>query len=218
MYIGILCILPFLQKMVSVFDKKDFKYFIFLTIFVLGTIPLLNHYFVNFDISGHVKAVIFNTNIGLFIAGFYIHKIIKPNKKVAIYSACVYLFLLLFQIFAIYSEYGKLGNDAYVFYDNRVMITITLSSLILFYLAKYIFTFCHIPEKLTKTIKFLSGYTFGIYLISDFYIHKFGFIQTDLSEVVNPIIAALILQLLVFSAGLLTTIVLKKIPYFNKLI
>lgn len=216
LYIGILVMLPILQKMVGTFEKKDYYYFMGISIFLLGSIPLINHFYPIFNVSNHFKNVIFSTYIGLYISGYFLHKFVTPTKKGMILSCIMYILLLVLQVIGIYSEYDTLGNDAYRFYDNRVMILITSSSLILFYISKYIFTEYTLSEKIAKIITYISSCTFGIYLISDFYIGKFWFIFNDLSTRVNPIFAVIIFQLVVFGMGFITTIILKKIPYFRK--
>lgn len=218
LYIGILFMLPFLQKMCSVFKKVDYQYFIGVTVLGLGTIPLIAHLMPSFSVNVNFITPIFSTYIGLFVAGYFIHNYIEFQKKYMHVATIGVILILVIEVIASYLEYETIGNSSYKFYSNREMILITLSSMFIFYIAKGIFVNINISDKWSKRITSISSCTFGIYLISDLYIGKFLFVYTKLVGILNPFIAIVIFEIVVFIAGLISVIIIKKIPFFNDIL
>ncbi len=96
LYIGILLMLPILQKMVKNFNKNDYMYLMLITIVFLGTLPIITHFFTNIKVSGHIIDPLFSVYIGLFISGYFIDRYVEPNKKLVIISFMCIIFWLCF--------------------------------------------------------------------------------------------------------------------------
>lgn len=65
----------------------------------------------------------------------------------------------------------------------------------------------------------MGGLTFGIYLLSDFFIQKYTFVGEFMyNNGINKMIVLIFFEILVFVTGMLVTLILKKIPGLNKLL
>ncbi|MFI3116237.1 MAG: acyltransferase family protein [Clostridia bacterium] len=213
LYLGILIALPFLQKLCKVMSKTDFLHYIFISIIFLGTMPILTHYFPIFEYSSDLDFSLFTTSTGLFISGYFINKYFVYNKNYVTLSLLTFFLCTFLSTLGTYFVYIE-SSRRYLFFDNISFITITAPSIAIFYLAKCYFNFDN------KIISFISKCTFGIYLISDYFIpaitsrlYKLNFITA-----MHPICSVIILEILVFLAGLIFTAILIKIPFFKKLI
>lgn len=218
LYIGILFMLPILQKMCSNLKEYDYLYLISLSVILMGSLPLINHYFPSIHLNIDFTLPIFSIYTGLYITGYFIHKYVTPELRLVQMAIILVVLLLGFEIFGIYKQYDTFGNDIITFFDNRTMILISSSSILLFYIAKYFFADDNFSEKFKKTISYISSCTFGIYLLSDFLIAKLVFVFEYFSNLLDPFISVLIYQIVVFAAGLVIITLFKKIPYLKKII
>lgn len=215
LYIGILLMLPICRRLVSALNKNDFIYMIILTCLIPGLLPLLDHY-TGIKISYNIISTITWSLLTVFMAGYFIHKFVKPKKYLAITSIGIFVLLLLIQILGTYVEYTK-NAEEYLVFDNRILITIILCACCLFYLAKYVFSRYN-SAKASKYINFISAHTFGIYLLSDILISCFQPVRIFMNSLFHPLISVILNQLLVFLSGFAITFLLKKIKYVNQLI
>lgn len=218
LYIGILFMLPILQKLCSNLKKRDYYYLIGITVLFMGAIPLVNHYFPSININNDFTLPIFSVYTGVYISGYFIHTYLTPNKKSVTIAIILLLLILALQIFGIYNQYDTEGNDIISFFDNRTMILITSSSMLIFYIAKYLFNDTHFSDKFSKIISYISSCTFGIYLVSDYLIYKLEFVFNYFTSSIHPLISVLIYQISVFAIGLIIISLFKKIPYLKKII
>lgn len=176
----------------------------------MGAIPILSHYFPGFRISGYSTLPIISTYLGLFVAGHYFHVYATPTRKKAALAAIAGLLLLAVQTIATYFEYRQ-NSSAYLFFDNRTMITISALSFCIFYIAKYFGEFS-LPKGAERAVRHVGACTFGIYLFGDMFIDKLGFVSASLRQAINPLAAVFLFEMLVFVAGLAVTSILRRIP------
>ena len=226
LYTAILLMLPFLQKMVKNFKKEDFRWFIAIFVVMMGCFPILFHY-LNFFLVPAVmeKGVMFNVNftgsifsiyIGLFVAGYYFNGA-QVKRKFFVIALAIYFGLLIVQVLLTYGEY-IINPASYLFFDGRTLATITLSSFALFYIVKCISSRISYSQSAENMISSISGCTFGIYLLSDFFISCLAPMYNQLSKWMSVMLAMVLFQLLVFLIGFIATFVLKKIPLISKLL
>ncbi len=89
LYLGIILMIPIIQRMVSNFKKLDLKYFIFFSLVVCGSMPILNYYFPNTIYSSNFDLFLFNVYLGLIFTGYYIENYMKITKSKMI--ICVFI-------------------------------------------------------------------------------------------------------------------------------
>lgn len=215
LYIGLLIMLPFVQKFVSALDKKDCQIYLCISLVVFSIWPILEHIKPALAYSKFATFPIFDSYLCLLLAGHYLKKYVEPTKIKMILSIVGFILALVFNVVMTYVEYHNTGGVNYLFYDNRIYFPIVLQSICLFYMISQI----HIGESLEKILKVIGGCTFGIYLISDFFVEKLVYIYNNLcAQGWYPLFAVIVYELAVFAIGFVITFILKLIPGIKKIV
>ncbi len=217
LYIGLILMLPLLRPMVKALGKKDYYYIIGLFAVIMGTIPIITRYFPGFQISGYLKIPFITSFVAVFLAGYFINKMVVTSGKKALLFAVGYVALLAFQTVATYFEY-RINSAGYLFYDNTYLSTLTVSSIFLFYIFKWFFERRVISPKVSKLITEIGACTFGMYLVSSFIIGELYPMYTALSGYMHVVFAMIIYEVCVFGIGLGFTYLIRKIPFVRKFI
>lgn len=221
LYISLLIMSPFIQRMVSNFSKKDFKYFFILGFVLFGIYPIINHYNKEIYYSGHMIFPLFHAYIVYFIFGYYFNTI-KMSKKYFNISIILFILSIILLVLLTYNEYikqkGAIGVVTYLWFDNLQIITVMIESISAMYIIKYMSCNIKFNINITTLISRVGKYTFGIYLLSDFFIFKTGIIYDFLRQYINPIFAVFIWEILIFIFGLIITYFLYKISVFRKIL
>ncbi len=213
-YLGILFMLPFLQKMVSLMTKRD--YYIFFTISGLffSVLPILTHYNQQINVNANFQLPLFGGYICMLFIGQYFSKFGIKKTRCGFCIACVlFVAMVIFNVIATYFEYQK-SSSSYLFFDNRTFFPILLQSVCVFYLVSFV----KAPEKLAKIISYIGSCTFGIYLISDMNIGLLKPIYTMASSYMHPFFAVIIFEICIFVVGLIVVALLKNIPFIKKVL
>ncbi len=207
LYLGILVMMPMLQRFVRQFEKKDFCYFFFFTF--LCTFSFVTEFNVNF------KLPIFATYIGIAVLGYYLDQFVECKKNWVLPSIVGIIgLLLLLTGYTIYRVKAERGYAATLLqYDNVFYIAIAAG---VFMLVKYVVLKKpeFFDERKNAVITRVGSDTFGIYLVSDFVIHYLK----PYFERWNNILAVIALDVIVFAVGLAVTAILKKIPLIKNLL
>lgn len=220
LYISILITLPFLQRLVSTFDKNMYIIFISISILFLGTMPIILHYKPEYYYSIYINSDFFSTTFGLLITGHFINQYVKYNKKLVLIDCLIILSSIIIIPYLTYLEYLK-NSSSYLFFENREFITVTAPAISTFYLVKCFCEKVNINKKYTiDIITHISKCTFCIYLLSDMFLNFLRpiFYNSDFVETANPLVAVLIFQVMLFIINLIASSIFLKIPYLNKII
>lgn len=215
MYIGLMLMLPFIQKFVINLTKRDCQIFIGFTLFVAGTMPMIEHLWPSMTYSKLVDFAFFDSYIAMLLIGYYIKKYVVPTKKLTIAASICYVGCIIFSVYMTYHEYHRNGGVDYLFYDDRVFLANVLEAACFFYLIQQI----TLKEKYAKFLKAIAGCTFGIYLISDM-VYGLGqpiyYILWNMG--VHAVLAMVLFQIIVFMISLVITVIMKQIPLLKKLL
>lgn len=215
MYIGLMLMLPFVQKLAANLTKKDCQIFIGITLFVAGTMPMIEHLFPTAAYSKLVDLAVFDSYISMLFIGHYIKKYVVPTKRLTIVAGICYVACIVFSVCMTFHEYHRNGGTDYLFYDDRVFLANVLEAACFFYLIQQI----TLKEKAAKIMKIIAGCTFGIYLIQDMVYGLTQVIYRTLCTVgVHPILSMILFQIAVFIMSFIMTFVMKKIPLLKKLL
>ncbi|WP_069988487.1 acyltransferase [Massilioclostridium coli] len=219
LYLAILIMLPILQKLANSMKKRDYQYYFFFSFIILGGMPIIVHYIPSAAYSDHFQLFIFSCYIGLLLLGFYIQNYLIINLKKCFIAIAIYIVGIAISVVLTYKEYLSSPKN-YLFFDDRTLITVIAPSACLFIVVKYLFDKVHFGEKGKRIIKEIGGCTFGTYLFSDFFIHKLKAvgIEDSLFQTVNPFLAAVIMEIIVFSAGMAISFLFRRIPFIKKLL
>ncbi|MBE6642010.1 MAG: hypothetical protein E7619_10555 [Ruminococcaceae bacterium] len=213
-YLGILLMLPFLQKMTSVMTKRDYHVFFVISVLYYSVLPVLNHYVNLITISSEIKLPLFDgTILFLFIGQYFARFGIKKTRRGFCISAALYLLTLAFNVVATYYEHIRFGYN-YLFFDNRIYFPILLQSVCVFYMISFV----KLGEKTERVISYVGACTFGIFLLSDMNIGFLKFIFTGLSANIHPLFAVVIYEICVFVIGGVVVSLLRMVPLVKKVL
>jgi surface polysaccharide O-acyltransferase-like enzyme len=217
-YLGLLWMLPWLQRLAKVMQKRDLLYMVLFSFGFGALIPLLSHYVPAFTPSGYVFIPLFSTYLGVFFAGHYIHAYAGKINR----ALCLIVIGLSLAAAAMltYGEYQTLsGVGRYWFMDERTappIFVITCAAAVMM-LAK---DMLRTPDKQGKSrLQTLGGCAFGIYLVQDFLISQTRYqLFVPLAHQINPMLAALLWEFGVFLVSLMIVLLIRKIPGVKKFI
>lgn len=213
-YLGVLLMLPFLQKMTFLMTKRDYHIFFVVSVTCFSILPILTHYFPQIRLSSDFQLPLFGGYICMLLIGKYFSRFeIKKTKFRFLVSCVLFVMMLAFNVIATYFEHIKANSD-YLFFDNRVFFPILLQSVCVFYMASFI----RFSEKSEKIISYIGSCTFGIFLISDMNISFLKPIYLTASTYMHPIFAVIIFEVIVFVVGFVVVALLKKIPLIRKVL
>lgn len=213
-YLGILLMLPFLQKMTSLMTKRDYHTFFVVSGLYFSVLPILNHYIPLATISSELKLPLFEGNILLLMIGRYFSQFeIKKTKRGFVFASFGFLAMLALNVVATYFEVFR-TDYGYLFFDNRNYFPILIQSVCVFYLISFI----KLRGKTERCISYIGSCTFGIFLLSDMIIGLLKPELTMLSDIMHPFFAVIIFEISVFAVGLAVAMLLKKLPLVKKVL
>lgn len=215
-YLGLLAFLPIFQRMAERMKKKDYLYYSGLIFVVGGGYTIIMHYAPQWAYSGYFSLVIPSAYIGIFFLGYYMDHYVELSVKGMIISALLFWGMIIVQICLTLNEY-KMTPDNYLFYDNCTFFPCVAASCCAFYFLKCLGTKIT-GLRLQKIIRAMGKATFGIFLLSDFFILVWGNTYGKLRSAMHPMAAVLIYEILIFVSGGVVTAALLKIPGIKKLL
>lgn len=217
LYAAIIVMMPILQRLAKGLKTTDYKYIFFWSFVFLGAMPILIHYVPALEYNPAFALPVFSVYLGLLFAGSYIHRKLGCEKRLLTWSVIVLIAATALSVLLTLSEYRR-GEEWYLFFDNRYLITIVLASMGAFYIAKYVSGKNRREEGESRALALLGRCTFGIFLLSNLFIALFEPIYVAMASAITPLPAMLIYEVLVFAAGFAVSFVLTRIPLINKLI
>lgn len=228
LYLGILVMLPVLQRMVRNFRQKDYWYFFFFS-FGICSFSFIIEYNSLFSLP------VFATPIGIFLLGYYLDNYVDLegyNFKIFIATGFTFSILIVGFLCAYTKRELQNGSDtAYrlMVYDNVFYIVL---SILVFLMVKHTICQCLANQKsntkesivnadtstVIKVISFVASCTFGIYLFSDYIISLFmpAFEKWADQSNVYMLFIVIILDITVFVTGFLITALLLQIPVIKR--
>ena len=213
-YLGILIMLPFLQKMVSLMTKRDYHIFFAVSVLFFSILPILTHYSYLINVNSNFELPLFGGYICMLFIGQYFARFGIQKTRIGFCVASVlFVAMIIFNVIATYFEYQKSSSD-YLFFDNRTFFPILLQSVCVFYLV----SFAKISEKPAKIVSYIGSCTFGIYLLSDMGIGLLKPIYVIISSYTPRFFAVIIFEICIFIICLIAVVILKKIPYIKKVL
>lgn len=211
LYAGIILMMPFLQRMASRMEKKDFYVFFLISGLFVSTYPIFVHYFPEWQITDQFQLPLFDGCICLLLFGEYFRRYgsFPLWIDIAGFSGG-----LAYNVFLTFFEYRR-TSDYYLFYDNRVFLPILVEAVCLFSLIMKIK-----PGGKTGTLISVIGQcTFGIYLLSDLFLEKTTIVYFQLcSTGIHRMIAVVVWEIVIFVMGFAVTFLLRLIPPVRKLL
>ena len=215
MYLGLLLMMPFVQKMAAGMEKTDYHVFFGITALFVSFWPMLIHYVPQLEYTHQFALPLFSGYICLLLAGDYMRRYVKPTKKGKYIAAAVFAAMCALNVLLTWFEYVRNPGEYYLYFDNRLFLPIMLESVCVFYLVSGL----NIGEKAGTWISKLGGLTFAIYLVSDMVIDGLEPLWYRAWETGVPLWPAMLTyEVSVFLISALLALILKQIPLIKKLL
>lgn len=209
LYLSIIIMIPFLQKLIKGMSQKDFIIFFIISILINSSLIIIPHYYPQFELS-NFYLYIFHPYVGLLLTGYYIENILTiKNKKMAI-AICL-IIILLFPLLSTYLTYiEKINNpESYLFFDNIELINITIPSIATFILIKLLIKNKEKPA--SKIINCIANNTMIIYLIHMLIIENTVSIYDLLQKYLPIQISMYIWEFAIFLIALIIALIIKQL-------
>ncbi|HNW87765.1 MAG TPA: acyltransferase family protein [Candidatus Limiplasma sp.] len=221
-YLGMMVMLPILQRMAAAMQKRDVQYLMGVSFFVYAGWPLVTHYLPGLAFPPYFDVPVFAVFIGLFFAGHYVHAYAaRPGKMLNLLIA---LAMVAASVWLTYLEFGHVAQGAkYWFMDERTepSLPVIVCAIAVMALARSAFEAGEARLGATRANRWavVGGCAFGIYLLQDLVIAETRYrFFVPVSGVINPFLAALIWEIGVFLIAFGIAWVLKHIPLLRKLL
>lgn len=215
MYLGLLVMLPFLQKLISAMERRDFHVFFGISGAYYAVLPIIQHYCPNFTLSDYFDISLFGGYICLMLAGCYLRRYCTFSRKQSGIALVVFCLITAGNVLLTYWEYCRNYGIGYLFYGDNSLLPLLAASIAAFIAAQGI----SFSPKTAARISSLGSLTFGIYLLADLFIYLLQPIYDTLILGGYPILFdVLIYELSIFFAGAICTWILKKLPVLRKIL
>lgn len=215
LYIGIVAVMPFLQKMTTSLTKRDVEVLVLLALGVVGTASLVGHLF-KISLYERANFTLFCYPIGFLFAGYYIDKYTIYNKLALRLSVALLFISVIVSTLLTYNEFNQ-GYIYSLYWSYLGSITVTVASLAFFYIFKSIASSQCVQSK-TEVIGALSSCVFGVYLVSDMVMIKTYQYYTSLAEEINPFFACIVWQVFIALISFIIIFLVRKIKFIRKYI
>ena len=174
MLIGLYMILPFVRKIVHQSSKKELEYFLLLFFSVRAVVPFLDIVTRSTVWSKVVNSFmlnIFSGYMALLVLGYYLNRYAKQYKTILLLIIdFAVVFLPLLYVFAFAEDKYNTG----LFFADIFSANMLIHSILLFLIVKNI---CNgLNEMCKEKIVWISGMTFGIYILHVYIMQMFNLI------------------------------------------
>ena len=215
LYLGLLCVLPVLQKLAKALSRRQMEYLFLLTLGFCGTVPLLQILFSTPGLSGDFTDGMIGHYLALVLLGYYLEHEAAPSRRAFLFCLGGYGLSLAVQVAGTYLLFRR-NPESYAALDNRKLITITLASACLYVCVKYLLERHPLPPSAARAVHRLGRLTFGIYLLGDFMISWTRPVYEALCGHMHVVFAMVLWELLIFAAAALAAAGLRLVPPLRK--
>lgn len=137
LYIALLLMIPFVQKMVKNMKKIDLLIYFFVSLLVNGVWPILLHYQPAFAFNTNFYMPLFESYICYLMLGYYFTNYNNKDKRRFLIALFGFGTSIIISMILTYFEYMK-NAESYTFFSNRTLITVAFPSGCFFYLCSFI--------------------------------------------------------------------------------
>jgi surface polysaccharide O-acyltransferase-like enzyme len=215
LYIGIVAVMPFLQRMTSAMSRRDVEVLILLALGVAGVMSLIGHLF-KISLYDRTNFTIYCYPVGFLFAGYYINKYITIDRYVFRLLLIALVLSVMMSTLFTYIEFNK-GYNYSLYWSYLGSLTVSIASLSFFCVFKFLSSSNKIQLR-GDLISSLSGCVFGVYLISDMVMIKTTDYYISLSEKITPFFACLIWQISIALISFAIIFLAKKIKFIRRYI
>lgn len=214
-YLGILLMMPFLQKMALAFTKEDYHVLFFWSCLIYSVWPIVGKYLPALHVADMFFVPLFDSYLAMLFFGAYFKKYCKPSPSWRLPCALGFLGTCALNVGLTYSEYVRTCGEDFLFFDNRQLLPILLGAICLFGFVSTL----NFRGPIKKICLSVGRLTFGIYMISDVMIDQLRFLYESLAGYfLHMFVAMVVYELAIFVACAGIIWILLKIPVVKKLL
>ncbi len=220
LYLGLLVMLPLMQRLRQGMNKRDMLYLAGVSFGVNALWPLIVHYVPALELNAHFDLPMFGIFIGLFFAGSYVRRYVRPTRGVTVAAAGAAAASLGLSLWLTWLEYARTGGERYWFMDERTQpsILIVLCAVSLMVAAKGCLNGRE-GERTKRALAELSGCTLTVYLLQDWLIAQTeNRLYLPLSGLMPPFAAMLLWEAGLFIALTAAAWLLRRTPLLKKIL
>lgn len=221
-YLGMLFVLPFMQRIAKELTKTEVLALIVLHFFVVSLLPMINLFF---NVKGIDISIRFSNDFSVPFAvtgaffypliGYYLEYNVDMQKLKASRIWMLVLSAIAGIVLSNICTYYEAGITG-CYTQNYVMMFEYVSAITAFIVIKYLYTvkLQHVDtHRFDRFICFMGTLTLGIYLLDPlFNTYVFGSFYTLASPVLPTIVLSFTWVLVSMTLGAITTCLLKKLP------
>lgn len=214
LYLGILLLLPLLQKLTTRLTRRDYEYII-LWVLLFSCLLLQFLIFIRpvLLMSSSFLLELFTVPVGLLLMGRYADVYMKMNGRRALLAV-----LLIVLLTVLPTAMTMLDDTRYVMLDNSFTPFAVLIAVCLFLLAKWMDARLTLSARQRNVISGAGKCTFCTYLIADFLIARLQFVREALVPALRTNGAGVAYTLFIFLVGLGVSAILTRVPVLRKIL
>ena len=214
LYLGLLCMLPLLQRMAAAFSRQTLRLLLVLCLGVAGVLPLLP-LVLPIERVADFTAAFLSPYIGMAFTGLYIERHVTLDNRKCLAAGALFALLIAFQVVVTWLLYRAHAPN-YLALDDRTLLPITAGAACLYVIVKHLFSSVRLPDRLRQAVCRIGPLTFGVYLLSDLARVLTRPVYEALCLRMNALIAVFLWQMLIFLAAAAVTALLRRLPGLRK--
>ena len=215
-YLGLLMMLPLLQRMAAGLSRGDCLYLMGLCFGLDAVWPLIAHYAPALQFSAYFFVPLFSAYMGLFFAGHFLRQSAPVSRRQMLWALGTLAVSLALSVGLTRVEYG-LGTSKYWFMDDRMHPSApTIAAAIS--LAVLVRGLCKDAPS-PRALGMAAGCAFGIYLFEEMVIYLTEApLYLPLCSHMPAIAAVVVWEVAVFAICFALTLVCKRVPGLKRLL
>lgn len=220
-YLGILLILPFLQRMVPHLKPIHFYYLMALHLLVLGILPIVQ-YFIDPSLTLHrylQMPLATPLTVFYFLFGYFVDRQEKLlEKKALAFIGGLAAVSLIINTLVIMKHVDMVGVSNLNEVQRFQNVLFLFPTIFTFLIVKKFHLVVSLPDTVKKGLTYLGSLTFGIYLIERILWVHTKVVFWKLNTVLPTLLACFAWVFAAFLVGVVIIGLLKKVPGLNKII
>lgn len=216
--VGLYLLTPMLRIFIANANQTLVKYFVLLWITGVAVLPVFS-LFSHFELN--VNVFVITGYVGFFVLGTYLSTLEVSRSKLSIF----FILGVILTAVGTYVLAATVGGTEMYFFQQYFSPTVILASVMMFLLLLTVkppsLQQEKSPSKIHKLIKVISENTFGIFFVHVMVIETIqrGYLGFAINRnILDPMIEVPLLAAIVFFVSLGIILLLRKMPYLDKLV
>jgi surface polysaccharide O-acyltransferase-like enzyme len=216
--VGLYLLTPMLRIFIANANQTLVKYFVLLWITGVAVLPVFS-LFSHFELN--VNVFVITGYVGFFVLGTYLSTVEVSRSKLSVF----FILGVILTAVGTYVLAATVGGTEMYFFQQYFSPTVILASVMMFLLLLTVkppsLQQEKSPSKIHKLIKVISENTFGIFFVHVMVIETIqrGYLGFAINRnILDPMIEVPLLAAIVFFVSLGIILLLRKMPYLDKLV